>query len=209
MQTLHVKRQINLNFARQAAAFFAALLGAFCASATPPPPATLTLTGDWRIQVVAVLDDGTALTNTVEVTPTDWQTVSAERHASLPLFNPQAGGWAKGARLHALLAQECTSRFLLDPASLVLRSGPEADAQLLVVGRDYDADLEWGTFGRRADGRVTEGDPVFASYRHGWLRLDSIVLTADRRIELRTGEARSAAPTPPRLKPGEGRLANI
>ncbi len=209
MQIFHGQRRLNFKLAWRAAACFAAVMAAFFASATPPPPVELTLTGDWQIQVVAMLDNGATLTNAVDVPPPNWLTVTAERHASLPLFNPQAGGWAKGARLQALLAQECTTPHLLQPASLVLRLGPEPDAPLLAMGQDYDADLDWGTFGRRADGNVKEGQAVFASYRHGLLRLDSIVLTADRRIELRAGEAKSAAPSPPVLRRGERRLANV
>lgn len=173
------------------------------------PGVTLTLTGDWQVNVAVTFENGTTLTNTVTVSPPEWRVVNAERHDTVPLFNPQAGGWAKGARLQALAAQECTTRFLLDPASLVIRTSPEASAPPLVAGQDYEADREWGTFGRLAEGALKEGQPVFASYRHGWLRLDSIVLTAEGRIELRPGEAKSAAPSPPPLRAGEQRLANL
>jgi lysophospholipase L1-like esterase len=172
-------------------------------------PAELAITGDWQIKVTATLEDGTKVTADVEVPPSTWHTVAGERHESLPVFNPKAGGWAKGDRLQAVLAQECITPFLIDPASLVLRVGAAADSKALVAGRDYDVDLTWGTFGRRDGGSLKEGEPVFANYRHGLLRIDSIVLTADRRIELRVGEAKSAAPTPPALRKGEQQLANV
>lgn len=180
-----------------------------CSLAAVTPTPSVSLESDWKIKVAVTLDDGTSLTNVVEVTPPTWNTVNAERHESVPVFNPKAGGWSKGARLQTLLAQECTTRYLLDPTSLVLRTSAAADAPPLVAGKDYDADLEWGTFGRMAGGALKEGEPVFASYRHGLLRLDSVVLTADRRIELRTGEAKSTAPSPPKSREGERRLANI
>lgn len=172
-------------------------------------PLRLDLADDWRVEVLAQLPDGVTVSNSLAVPPPTWNVVNAERHDIVPVFNPKAGGWAKGARLQALLAQECTTRYLLDPGSLVLRTGAATDSPPLVAGKDYDADLEWGTFGRLPGGALKEGEPVFTSYRHGLLRLDSVVLTPDRRIELRIGEAKSAAPTPPRLREGERRLANI
>lgn len=172
-------------------------------------PLRLDLADDWRVEVLAQLPDGVTVSNSLAVPPPTWNVVNAERHDIVPVFNPKAGGWAKGARLQALLAQECTTRYLLDPGSLVLRTGAATDSPPLVAGKDYDADLEWGTFGRLPGGALKEGEPVFTSYRHGLLRLDSVVLTPDRRIELRIGEAKSAAPTPPKLREGERRLANI
>ena len=209
MRTDHRKLLWEFTLALRAAALFVAGMTTCPISASISPPVQLSLTGDWRIQVVAGLDDGTSLTNVVVVAPPEWLTTTAERHDSLPLFNPKAGGWGKGARLQALLAQECTTPHLLDGSSLVLRIGPEPDAPQLIAGRDYDTDLDWGTLGRSTNSTVKEGQPVFASYRHGLLRLDSIILTPDRRIELRMGESKSAAPSPPALRDGERRLANV
>jgi hypothetical protein len=56
---------------------------------------------------------------------------------------------------------------------------------------------------------LERGQPVFATYRHGLLRLDSIVLTRAGRIVLRPGEAKPAAPVPPALAEDERRLANV
>jgi hypothetical protein len=88
----------------------------------------LTLDGDWRIKAVVPGVNGDKIVATIEVPPPKWITVTAEPHASLPVFNPKAGGWAKGARLQAVVAQECTTPFLIDPASLVLRPSPAVDA---------------------------------------------------------------------------------
>ncbi len=135
--------------------------------------------------------------------------VNAERHASIPVFNPKAGGWVKGAQLHGVKAQETTSPHLLDKASLLVRTGPEPDAPLLVKGVDYEADLDWGTFGRLADGAIKPDQPVFATYRHAQMRLDSVVLTAEGEIVLRQGEPRAAAPIAPLAKAGERLLGTI
>jgi lysophospholipase L1-like esterase len=106
-------------------------------------------------------------------------------------------------------AQETTTPHLFDSEGLVLRAGPEADATVFRRGEDYEADATWGTIGRCTNSAIKEGQPVYASYRHAQLRIDAVVLTRARRIELRQGEPRSAAPLPPTLEKGESRLANI
>lgn len=136
-------------------------------------------------------------------------TVVAEKYTSVPVFNPKAGGWVKGAQLVGVKAQETTSPNLLDAASLTLRSGPEADASLVVRGVDYELDPAWGTFGRLPEGHIQPDQAVFASYRHAQMRLDSVVLGAGGSITVRQGEPRAAAPAAPVIKPGERNLGNI
>jgi lysophospholipase L1-like esterase len=170
-------------------------------------PANLELAGDWKVRVT--VSKPRACVKTVRVTPPVTVTVSRERLDSLPLFNPNVGGWAKGAQLRGVQAQETTTPYLLDPESLVLRAGPKRGSPLLFRSQDYEADLVWGTLGRRPVGAIKEGQPVFASYRHAQLRIDAVVLTRGGRIVLRKGESRPAAPLPPELKPGERHLANI
>ena len=185
------------------------------AAGQAPNLAELRVTGDWQIQVTVRLDAAKpgggvkTVTETLAVSPAALLTIKAERHASLPLFNAQAGGWSKGPALQGVRAQECATLHLLVPGSLTLRTGPEADAPLLELGKDYAADLAWGTFGRLAGGRIREGQAVFASYQCGELRIDSVILTPEGRILVRKGEPRSAAPLQPPLKEGERRLANI
>jgi len=50
---------------------------------------------------------------------------------------------------------------------------------------------------------------VAASYAYGTMRLDSVVLAADRRIALRPGVPHLSLPVPPTLAAGETRLANV
>ncbi len=178
-------------------------------AATAAEPALLTLTGDWQIKVTAHNSNGHPITAALAVTPPGLRSVNAEKFAALPVFNPKAGGWVKGAALGAVRAQECTTPQLLEPESLELRTGPEPDAARLTRGTDYEADLAWATIGRLTNGVLKDGQPVFASYRHGLLRLDSIVFTRDGHIVIRTGEAKAAAPVPPPIAEGEQRLANV
>ena len=90
-----------------------------------------------------------------------------------------------------------------------MRAGPQADAARFDLGKDYGADLDWGTFGRLPNSRIRENQTVYVDYRHAMLRIDAVVLTRDGRIELRRGMPHVAAPLPPEVRDGEQRLANI
>jgi hypothetical protein len=147
---------------------------------------------------------------TVDVAPTTVVSVKAEKYDQLLLFNPKAwGGWQKGTPLRGLRAQECTSRGLLDPASLQLRAGPEATAQRFEFGKDYAAELDWGSIGRLPDGRIANGQPVYVDYQHALLRIDSVVRTAAGKIELLAGQPHVTNPLPPTLQQGDKVLANV
>jgi hypothetical protein len=162
------------------------------------PPATLTLAGDWLVRVA--LPGRPA--ETLSVFPSPLLQVTNEPYTNLPLFNPKAGGWARGAQLNPLKAQETTSRFLLDPTSFSLSDG----ARLLTPGTDYEIDLEWGTFGRLANSPIQPNQTVYATYRHAQMRLDAVVQTANGSIVIRTGEPRAAAPAQPAIHPNERHL---
>ncbi len=184
-----------------------ATLAFFCRSAIAAP-VELELVGDWTIQAV-LRDASPPVAALLQVPSAKFVTVRAEKYDALPLFNPNTGGWVKGAQLRGVRAQETTTPFLLDPKSLVLRAGPDSAAEAFRAGEDYQADLDWGTFGRTENGRIHEGQPVYASYRYAPLRLDAIVLTPGRGIELRPGEPRSAAPAMPALRAGERLLGSV
>ena len=80
------------------------------------PPASLQLVGDWTVEVRC--EDGTrTLRERLDVTPVTLISVIDEKHETLPVFAPKAGGWVKGAQLRAVRAQETTTPHLLDPAS--------------------------------------------------------------------------------------------
>src|SRR5213075_1542506 len=94
-------------------------------------------------------------------------------------------------------------------ASFILRASAEDGAEAFRRGEDYEIESSWGTFGRFAKGKIGEGTPVFASYRYTPLRLDGVVLGADGRITIRTGQACAAAPRPVAIQVGERLLGNI
>jgi hypothetical protein len=146
---------------------------------------------------------------TLDVAPAEWFTATNERYENLRDFNPRAPGWAKGNPLAGLRACECSVIGALDPASLAVREGTEAAAIRFEKGKDYDADLDWGTIGRLPDGRIKAAQPVFISYRYAKRRLDSVALTGDGKIVLKRGEPHVSMCQPPALTAGERRLANI
>ena len=184
-------------------------LGCLAVGAADPP--TLKITGDWQLEVTAagVANDAKPVKAVLDVPPPALVTVTDEQCDRWPLFNPKAGGWSKGSKLRRIVAQECTTPHLLVPESLQLRAARAPDSEKFVLGKDYDADLSWGTVGRLAGGRIQEKQLIFLSYQCAQLRLDSVVLTRDGKIVLRAGEPRSAAPQPPVLENGERCLANL
>jgi lysophospholipase L1-like esterase len=174
-------------------------------SANAQETATFAVSGDWDVRVSLP----GIVAQTVHIPPPSAITVTAEKYAAVPVFNPKAGGWIKGAQLTGVKAQETTSPNLLDTASFALRAGPEPDAPRFIKGVDYEIDLVWGTFGRLPDGHIQPDQPVFATYRYSQMRLDAVVLTAGGQIVLHQGEPRAAAPTVPPVNPGERHLGNI
>jgi len=191
-----------------------ACIGAEALGAEAAAPAVaLRRTGDWQVEVLLPAGEsgsGKSVATSLEVPRATVVSVKGERHDRLPCFNPKAwAGWQKGSPLRGLKAQECTNRGLLDPASLEVRAGPEADAPLFERDKDYAADVEWGSIGRLPEGRIGESQPVYVDYRHALLRIDAILRTRDGRIVLRQGEPHAAAPLPPAVEDGETRLANV
>ncbi len=181
------------------------LIAALAAAALAQEPASFTLAGDWEVRVE--LHGITA--QTLHVTPPELISVTAEKYTSIPVFKPKASGWTKGAQLRGVKALETTSPHLLDAAGVTLRAGPASDAPLFTQGVDYDIDLDWGTFGRLADGHIKSDQAVFASYRYAQLRLDAVVLSSDGKIILRQGTPRVVAPLAPGTAAGERSIGNI
>lgn len=174
---------------------------------TPPP---LELVGDWSVIAHHSLSKGREIRTTVDVSPPIVVTVPGERHESLPVFAPEGwAGWAKGRPLTGIKAQECTTSGALDPTSLKVASGTEHNAVIYELGRDYDADLKYGSVGRLSEGRIEPEQPVYISYKYTEQRLDSVILDASGNILLRPGIPHIATPLPPELSQGETRLANV
>ena len=158
---------------------------------------------------VEVTHRGATARGTFLVDAPDVAEVTEEKVETLPLFAPGNPGWTKGAALAAVRAAECTVRGALAPESLVVRSAPGPDGAVLERGRDWEADLEWGTIGRLPDGRLPETAPVWASYRAGLRRIDSVVLRADGSLELVKGTPHVVLCEPPTIPSDATRVLNV
>lgn len=168
------------------------------------PPA-LTLSGDWQVTVKQ--DNGKE--TVLDVQPSIYREVKAEAFPSLPFYNASGGGWNNGAKFSANLAEACSTPDLVEPSSVILRAAADPASPAFVRGKDWEMEDHWGTFGRLPGAAIAEGTPVFASYRHTALRLDSVILDTTGNIVLRQGTGMPAAPEPPALAEGEHRLANL
>ena len=178
-------------------------VGCFLVSlAVQAEPAGMSVAGEWQVKVVAGSHSAV-----LTVDPAEQVSVDSEKINALPLYNPKRAQYARGYKLAAIRAKECTVRFAMDPASLVVRT-VQSDKPL-VRGKDYDAELTWGCVGRLDNGAIAASTPVVVSYRYGKMRLDSAVLTPSGKIELRKGICHVSIPKPPVLAAGEKRLGNI
>jgi len=173
-------------------------------------PVQLTLTGDWTIQATLPAGDSRpAQVAEFTVPSPPLLVVTSEKHDALPVYQPKSPGYARGARLRGVRNAELTTPFLLEPESFTLRAGPNDTDAVFEQGKDFDIDLNWGTFGRLEGGSIPPQQPVYASYRHRLQRLDSLVLTADGKIRYQAGQPATGLVVPPTLEEPEQRLGNI
>ena len=167
---------------------------------------SVAVTDDWQVTVKYGSPQATI---TLDVAPPVYREVTTEVFASLPLYNAGGGGWNNGASFAGNIAEACTTRDLVDPSTVKLRSALDAASPVFTRGKDWEMENSWGTFGRLPGGAIGDSTPVHVSYRHTSLRLDSIVREATGKIVLRQGRGTPAAPQAPALEEGERRLANI
>jgi len=158
--------------------------------------------GNWQVRVTR---DGAAVT--LAVPASGRVTVTDERMGPLPVYDPKKAEYARGAKLAGVRACECSVRFALDPATLVVRTSPGGAA--FVRGKDYEIEPTWGCVGRLEGGAIGAASSVYVSYAYGEMRLDAVVLDADKKIALRVGEPHVSIPQLPALAVGEERLATV
>lgn len=192
----------------------AAMVGAPANPASPQSPkhGAPLVVGEWNVRV----DPGeyrvggrrvrVARAAVLDVPPAVLVRVRGERYDALPLYNPQAAPWARGARLRGVITSETTAPDLLAPESVTLRTAAGAE---LRAGTDYEIDRQWGTFGRLAGGSLAESEAVLADYDHGLNRIDRIVVGRDGTPRLLVGAPHNATPHPPTPGPGERVIANV
>ena len=142
-----------------------------------PEKSKYAVIGDWKIRVsdgnffIASFDPSKIreirlkMPVTLDVAPAEIIDVKNEEYASLPIFNANTAGYAKGVRLRGVTAMEVTAPGYLDPNSVVVKSAP--DGEVFTRGTDYEMDDVWATVGRLPNGKIGENSKVFISYKHG------------------------------------------
>ena len=174
----------------------------FPAWAVAVEPARMEPAGGWQVKVACG-----EVSAVLAVDPPDIVTVTDERYDTLAVF--QGPVWRRGTPLLGTKAEACSVADALEPSSLIVRDRPGAGAKTYLLGKDYQLEPRWGGFGRLEGGAIAAGQPVFASYRYAMMRLDSVVLTADKKLSLRKGVPHVATPHPPELMVGEACLGNV
>lgn len=158
--------------------------------------------GGWRVTVAY----GSA-SAVLAVDPPDLVTVTDEKYETLAVF--QGPVWRRGTPLLGTKAEACSVADALESGSLTVRDGPGGAAKAYQLGKDYQLEPRWAGFGRLEGGAIPADKPVYASYRYAKMRLDSVVLTADKKMVLRKGLPHVATPRPPELAAGETRVGNV
>jgi len=188
--------------ARRSLVLFSLLIS-LAVQAAPP---SLRVVGDWEIEV-SLTNGGRELRTNLMVSPPQPICVTNEICEHLDDWISQSG-WAR-KKIAGLTDGLCSARFVLDETSLVVRSGPDDSAMVFEPGKDFRVDVEWSGIGRVTGGRIGSNQPVYLNYRYQKRRLDSVVLTSEGALEIRSGIPHIAMPMPPPLALGETRLANI
>jgi len=134
--------------------------------------------------------------------------VRDEKHAALPLFNNNTGGWLKGLKLNALVTEECTATGLLHPDSVRVKRGP-GDGAAFTAGKDYDFDGFWATIGRLPGGAIGVDTPVYVDYDYTPARLDRIAADRKGHVIYIPGTPGTSPLLPPPLPPGAIAIANV
>lgn len=158
--------------------------------------------GDWTVRVT----DGDEIAD-FEIDPADILEITDEKYEKLPVFNPAGPEWRRGVPLRAVQAFECSVAGALVSGSLIVRAAPNGEP--LTVGIDYQIDEPNGNIGRLEGGKIGPETPVYVSYRHIPMRIDSIVRDANGKRVLLKGTPHAATPSAPVVEAGATRLGNI
>ncbi len=145
--------------------------------------------GAWRVELGPGAAGGVSLEKavTLDITPPERIAVRDEHHNSLPLYNPQAGGWARGAKPKGIQTEECTATGKLYPETLRIKAGPAESAVVFTQGKEYQLEPFWGTFGRIEGGAISETQEVFIDYDYEPDRLDTVAVNAAGEAQLFKG----------------------
>jgi len=172
------------------------------------------ITGPWSIELgsgeILTPEGKRALPNNVSlsISPVEVVEVRAEEHKTVPVFDPRAGNWRRGAKLTQLTAEECTGTGLVAPSSIRVSLKPEGGAGL-VKNTDYIVDAFWAQLGRVEGGAIAADQAIYVDYDYYPTRLDSVFMDASGNVRLVQGEPGVGNIYPPEPNPGEVAVCNI
>ena len=159
--------------------------------------AQVEISGPWQVTVKGG--------GTLAVPPQAAVQVRAEAQ-KLPVFRATGGGWGRGAKLRALVTQECTAAGALAPASLKVKA---PDGTEYVRGTDWQADDLWATVGRIEGGKIPADQSVLIDYDYYPNRMCLVAVDAAGKARLVVGEPGFGIQLPPALADGETHLATV
>jgi lysophospholipase L1-like esterase len=155
---------------------------------------------------VSIQTDGnrvTVGTATFQVLPADSIAVENEPYT---LSSEKPDRWAKGTHLKACLSRVTPLPDCLVPGSVVVKL---EDGTTLERDKDYLLDERWASLARLDGGKIGKDTRVLFSYRAGQMRLHSIQINPDGKIELVPGQPRTHSPEPPPIRDGWRTVANV
>jgi lysophospholipase L1-like esterase len=113
--------------------------------------------------------------------------------------------WGKGTHLKQCLHGTAIPGALL-VGSVVVKL---PDGSVAKEGTDYHLDTRWAGLSRIESGRIQKETKVRISYRVGLMRLDSLAVNSDGKVELIAGKADVTTPQPPEIAKDTLRIANV
>ena len=114
-----------------------------------------------------------------------------------------------GTKLKELVSDVTTLPGALDPASLVVWSAPTAPRQQYKLNTDYLLDPTWGEISRKPGGSIPAGATVYVDYKIRQVRLDTVEVRPDGKVELKTGTPAKTSPTPAAADPDSVAIATV
>jgi len=140
----------------------------------------------------------------LEIDPAPEESVENEKQV-LQTVVPK--GWFYGTRLLACMAGGgVTAPGCFTPRSASVKG---LDGTVFEEGKDFQVDDKWGMLGRTETSTFAADQEVLVNYSYGLMRIDTILISADGKVSLATGEPSWVCPHPPEVSSGYLRLANV
>ncbi|OQB34648.1 MAG: GDSL-like Lipase/Acylhydrolase [Candidatus Hydrogenedentes bacterium ADurb.Bin179] len=171
----------------------------------------LQVTGDWRVVIGPGEAGGVSLAQSVsfDIASPERISIQNERHATLPMYNPHAGGWVRGAKLRGIQTEECTATGKLYPDTLRVKAGQGESSTVFVEGKDYQLEPFWGTFGRIEGSSIGDSQEIYIDYTYEPDRLDTLGINTAGEAQLFKGTSSLGVVPPAPVPDGFTPVARI